>query len=553
MKISVLNLAYVALCCFLATGCTTSELVEQQAPQPVEKEEIKGEEITLNFEIMHNSFTRAEDSEEQIDNLYLAFYNVSDGTPQFIKLVEATSSDDNSYTAKINLLYGKPDWVIAYANVPSNVELNNALTKKVKIGQLTNESRSLVMSSASYYDYEDPHSLIYYSEITEDNLETGTPINIYLERLASKVTVTNETTQPIEISLSNGYEERTLSLTLTGWDLFGTDKNTYLHKNIEEKGYNDISQELNNASWNWNNYNNHSLNWSHSENWELTATGFPTIGNENNATTYHPQYSQVDHSFNSSAYYHETTRSSAVFETPNARPSIVLVGQYKIKGKEAQTLYRKGSVVFTEDELIEYFSKMNQTSGTQILFYYGTKVYNGTGYPGSCRYGADEIKNALKNYMFIKTLNRSSNNPNMVTLQVSLTAPDKNKLCKNDKNNTAIQLSEIDGINQQLVEAMGLWEVYENGKCFFHIPVEHTGKATDSNGSKTGSYGLVRNHHYNISIKNIEGMGIGVPSDDTYIGEWEYQEGSEIFKDVKYNISINSWNDVNQDVNIPKK
>lgn len=551
MKFSALNLAYVALCCFLATGCTTSELVEQQAPQPVEKEEIKGEEITLNFEIMHNSFTRAEDPEEQIDNLYLAFYNISDGTPQFIKLVEATSSDNDSYTAKINLLYGKPDWVIAYANVPSDVELNDALTKKVKIGQLTNERRSLVMSSASYYDNNNPHSLIYYSEITEDNLENGTPINIYLERLASKVTVTNETAQPIEISLSNGNEERTLSLTLTGWDLFGTDKNTYLHKNIEEKGYNDISQELNNASWNWNNYDNHSLNWSHSENWELTATGFPTIGNEINATTYHPQYSQVNHSFNSSAYYHETTRSSAVFETPNARPSVALVGQYKIKGEEAQTLYRKGSVVFTEDELIDYFSKINQTSGTEILYHYTTRVLSGNPYTQSFRYRYDEMKTAMNNCLFIKTPKSSSDKPNMVTLQVSLEAPDRTKL--SDKDNNAKQLSEIDGINQQLVEAMGLWEVYEDGKCFFHIPVEHTGKASDTMGSKTGSYGLVRNHHYNISIKNIEGMGIGVPSDDTYIGEWEYQEGSEIFKDVKYNISINDWNDVNQDVNIPKK
>lgn len=549
MKLLALNLAYVALCCLLATGCTTSELVEQQDPQPVEKEEIKGEEITLNFEIMHNSFTRAEDPEEQIDNLYLAFYNVSDGAPQFIKLVEATSVNDNSYSAKINLLYGKPDCVIAYANVPSEVDLKDALNQKVKIGQLTNESRSLVMSSASYYDNKDPHSLIYYSAISEDNFENETPIDIYLERLASKVTVTNETEQPIEISLSNGDVERTLSLTLTGWDLFGTDKNTYLHKNIEEKGYNDISQELNNASWNWNNYENHSLNWSHSENWELTATGFPTIGNENNATTYHPQYSQVNHSFNSSAYYHETTRSSTVFETPNARPSIALVGQYKIKGEETQTLYRKGSVVLTEDELIDYFGKINESK--EILRYFNTTTVGSNILEGSARYRYATIKKALNDYMFIIVPNGNSNSPNMVTLQVSLEVPDRSKLCNKDKS--ATQLNEIDGINQQLVEAMGLWEVYENGKCFFHIPVEHTGKATDSEGTKTGSFGLVRNHHYNISLKNIEGMGIGVPSDGTYIGEWEYQEGSEVFKDVKYSISVNDWNEVNQDVNIPKK
>ena len=146
----------------------------------------------------------------------------------------------------------------------------------------------------------------------------------------------------------------------------------------------------------------------------------------------------------------------------------------------------------------------------------------------------------------------TSSMPNFVTIQISLNGQDKTKLLDMRSMN-AIPTSEYAEINKKLAAEIGLWEVYDQGKCFFHIPIEHLGKAADTNGVKTGSYGLVRNHHYNITVNSIEGMGIGMPEADNYIGEWNYPESFTIEKNVNYSVSVNPWNEVNQSIDIPKQ
>lgn len=562
MKLSALNLAYVVLCCFLATGCTTSELVEQEEPQPVVKEEIKGQEITLNFEIMHNSFTRAEDSEEKIDNLYLAFYNVSEATPQFIKLVEASSLSGNSkeFTTTFDLTEDViPNAVVAYANICDATILENALTSKPTSNKLVNDNNSYIMTSARYYDTSNGNTDVFYSKIEDSNINNGNPVGIYLERIAAKVTVTNAMENTATIgAFDNSGKARKINLELTGWNVSGTDQSTYLLKNNGDATFAIMRDELgenNSSNWEWNNVSNHSLNWAHSVNWDETS--FPTPGSESaSAKVNYLTFSQINNNLGESALFHETTRSASMYNTKNARPSVILAGQYTIQGETTQTLYRNGSIILTEDELLEYFASKNTKNApiyTGSGFSYGLMYKSSElGYLTGVVYNAKKIKDCLGVVFDIKTPNYISNNTGTspVTLQVILTKPNADYL---SYGSSEVPFEAFEDINKNLIELMGLWEVYDGGRCFFHIPIEHTGKSADSDVTKTGSYGLVRNHHYNITINSIEGMGIGVPSSNTYLGEWEYPSNPEVTKDVKYNISINDWNQVKQDVNIEKK
>lgn len=554
MKSSVQKMAYAAISCIFAMSCTTNVMVHE--PDPIEKDDSKGKEISLNFRIMQNSFTRAGNDEDKIENLYLAFYAINGSEKRCLKVVEAeTTSDANTFTTTFDMVDDEvPNAVVAYANISDPTSLENALTANPTSTNLVNANGNHIMTSARYYDTNNGNTDTFFSSIKDSDIKDGGTIEINLERIAAKVTVTNnvKTTQ-IKAFDYNG-EGRKLDLTLTGWSVSGTDKSTYLLKNNGNSTYSEMATELG-SNWTWNVTAAHSFKWAHSVNWGETS--FPTPGNESaSASANYLTISQITNNIGESSLFHETTRSASMYDTPNARPSVILAGQYTIQGENAaQTLYTNGSLVLTEDELLEYFAEKN-TAKAEIFVYNGfisgLSYKTNTSGGASSLYDAASIKDQLGNVFKIKTPNNNLNNTlcvKPVTLQVILN--EESDLLTT--GSTTIKQEWIDGINDNLVKVMGLWEVYDGGRCFFHIPIEHTGKKTDSDGTKTGSYGLVRNHHYNITINSIEGMGIGVPSSDTYLGEWEYPSNPDVTKDVKYSISINPWNEVNQDVNIPKK
>lgn len=548
MKSSVQKMAYAAISCIFAMSCTTNVMVQE--PDPIEKDDPKGKEISLNFRIMQNSFTRAGNDEDKIENLYLAFYKIDGSEKNCIKVVKAeTTSEDNIFTTTFDLVDDVvPNAVVAYANITDATSLKDALTNNPTSNALVNDKGYHIMTSARYYDTDNSNTDTFFSHIQESDIKNGGTIDINLERIAAKVTVTNNITTTTIHAFDNNGNVRNLNLKLTGWNVSGTDKSTYLLKNNGNFAYSQMESELG-SDWTWNDAANKSFKWAHSVNWVLTD--YPAAGNESesNASQY-LKASDITNAFRNSVLCHETTRPSSVFGKSNAKPSVIVAGQYNIQGQTAQTLYSNGSLVLTEDELLEYFAKMN-TPEAEIYVNGNTKSglyyhYSGNTYQ---IYDYDAIKR-VQQYFIITKPNGES--PNKVTLQISLKDGVANESYFAVQNR-AVTPEEAIGINENIKKLMGLWEVYDEGNCFFHIPIEHTGKAADSDGNKTGSYGLVRNHHYNITIKSIEGMGIGVPSSSTYLGEWEYPSNPDVTKDVKYSISINPWNEVNQDVNIPKK
>ncbi len=556
MKLKVMKMAYVAMGCIFAMSCSTSDFVENPV-NPIGEEESQGKEVTLNFRIMQNSYTRATD--EDIDNLYLAFYNIDGSTKTFLRLEEVDlSSSSDVFTTKIDVTDTTPNAVVAYANITDESLLKNALYYNTRTATtLTNGSGSYVMTSARYYNSDGTD--IYYSPITDSNINDGVVVNIYLERIAAKVTVTNNMSTNPTISAfgynsENGNFDRELTLTLTGWNVSGTDKETYLLKNNGGLTYSEMETALGSNSddnWLWNSVDNHSLNWAQSVNWGATESSFPAAGSESgDAIANFLTSSDVTNSFGGSAIFNETTRPTSLYNTPNALPSVILEGKYTSgDSNEAVTLYRNGNLFLTYDELVQYFVYKN-TADAKIIPTGSDNSYSGMYWKNGSYilFSYKEMSFFLKYYAELTS--PDSNSPNFVTMQIKSDASIPiNSLCTAD--GVDVDASLYPTINENLVEVMGLWEVYDGGKCFFHIPIEHKGKSTDPDGTRTGSYGLVRNHHYNITISSIAGIGIGMPASG-YIGEWEYPSNPDV-RDVNYSVSVNEWNNVSQDINISEK
>lgn len=109
-------------------------------------------------------------------------------------------------------------------------------------------------------------------------------------------------------------------------------------------------------------------------------------------------------------------------------------------------------------------------------------------------------------------------------------------------NDTANDIGSVNATNEALKsvpEAL----LYANGQTFYYVDIRHLAPEL----GKTGSYGIVRNHVYNITINSIGGYGSPVYTGVSYL---EYPDITEQDSYVSAKINILSWKLVDQTVNI---
>ena len=85
----------------------------------------------------------------------------------------------------------------------------------------------------------------------------------------------------------------------------------------------------------------------------------------------------------------------------------------------------------------------------------------------------------------------------------------------------------------------------KGGKAFYTVLVEHYGEVADGTSTKPveGSYGLVRNHTYQISISKIAGLASGINDENDPL----IPMPDEVTKfEVAANLNVLSWHVVTQ-------
>ena len=405
------------------------------------------------------------------------------------------------------------------------------------------------MSTTSYT--EAGRSAYFVTEVKEENFlpEPMTDINaiantvtVYVERLAAKVTL-NVSGQlvkdangryPIKATVagednSAGNDDvasEELYVELLGWKLNATAKRSYMVKNI------DATWANGDLGFTWNRPTDYRSHWGKSFNYGLS--GYPDNAAGVPANSEYLNYVDLENgltALGAPAYCAENTNTSAVVtaDFPSAVTSILLKAKVCDASGNALDLVRYNGVLFQHDSFLEYVLSVLKARNQHTVWY-----ENGKDAQGNTAYtqiGKEYVKLENTGDGEVKAVFTNE-------LEIPLYAEDGSS-CSEEI---------IDALNDDLAAASAGAVAYNGGLMYYNIPIEHFNNDAAENGTvPEAKYGVVRNHHYVVTIDKLEKIGKGIfdgnekivpgdPNDDTYY--------------VGAKINILSWKIVSQNVEL---
>lgn len=430
-----------------------------------------------------------------------------------------TEGDDISDSSNAVLLLSTykghyPSQIVAVLNwSPSNesYSLNDLYAAVAIQGSFENAqnvaTNYFVMSNAVYAQGT---TEVCATPLTMENIKTSVddakaaPVNIYVERVAAKVSViANETGK----YLLTGEGETGVYAQILGWDLYRDNPQSKLLKDIDP-----INWTTDNLGFNWNDSPWYRSYW---------ATSLEAVKGE-------------------------------IYENGKAAGAYTYIGE-NTTGKETCTK------AVIKAQLVKKVDGVDKPLELAI--------WNNVEYVGNENLRA-AVANTLKNTYFAMTVeadetikytglkpedlkcvagNIEGVKANEVYFQLSDTGETKNwyklvngeyELMSNDQNpdpNGAIALNNA-------LKSVPAAVLYTNGETFYYVDIKHLGAS-----GKDAEYGIVRNHIYNVTINSIQGYGSPVYTGTEYLG-YPQISGQETYVSAKINIL--SWRLVNQEVDI---
>lgn len=440
-------------------------------------------------------------------------------------------------------------------------EMEKTLSDNSDVGiwNMVDEKNYFTMSTTSYnHSGTTPY---FVTEIDDENFslepiktDNSNPVTVYVERLAAKVTVNVSDELKNTADENNRYKITTtvagdenvgtdgkpaaeeLYVELLGWKLNATAKYSNMIKNVDEEWNDNIGSALN--GFTWNDANNFRSYWGKSYNYGLaTANGtYPDNFSTINTTDFlnYVDLTNPDE-LGKSSYCAENTNTSEIVSAnfPSAVTSVLLSARVCDKNGKGLDLVRYNGTLFTKEAFLDYTLNKLNTNGK---LNYWTTTDN-------------------KNYTRIDSKFVEWDNVSDGVIKVQFKKPD-------DDGSTIYSYKENDGLynpvtdftelNSNLADAATDAIGYNGGLMYYNIPIEHLNneEINEADGKKTipeAKYGVVRNHHYVVTINKLENMGHGIFKSDEAIVPGD--DDKETYY-VGANINILSWKIVNQDVEL---
>ena len=405
------------------------------------------------------------------------------------------------------------------------------------------------MSTTSYT--EAGRSAYFVTEVKEENFlpEPMTDINaiantvtVYVERLAAKVTL-NVSEQlvkdangryPIKATVagednSAGNDDvasEELYVELLGWKLNATAKRSYMVKNI------DATWANGDLGFTWNRPTDYRSHWGKSFNYGLS--GYPENAAGVPANSEYLNYVDLENgltALGAPAYCAENTNTSAVVtaDFPSAVTSILLKAKVCDASGNALDLVRYNGVLFRHDSFLEYVLSVLKARNQHTVWY-----ENGKDAQGNTKY-----TQIGKEYVKLEHVGDGK-------VKVVFTNEHGTSLYAEDGSNCSDQT--ITALNDDLASASADAIAYNGGLMYYNIPVEHlnNGDVAENGTIPEAKYGVVRNHHYVVTIDKLEKIGRGI-----FDGNEKIVPGDD--PDAYYvgaKINILSWKIVSQNVEL---
>lgn len=415
----------------------------------------------------------------------------------------------------------------------------------------------------------------------------GSVVDIYIERMASKVKLT--VADDIASQTVDGY---TLTFTPESWTVTADANSMYSVKRFSTDAASDgvipTLTEVNaylGGGWNdsfWNDAPLFRSYWACSP--SFYGTNFPRVSDDimdkatadqgTGAGTVVAPFSLKYYSYNqvkgangttiaangaeSIRYQMENTMGKAGFASVNpnaAAPSVLIVGNYSIDGIAANTsfsiwnnkLYFLGNTIPAGAQAGAQ-TLMDAMLAAQSIIAIDDQGSKLTSVPAGVTM---EITHPAANIRADQALAE-----NLVTLQVTNAGNQQLYYSPNgtDEWEPIDSDDELAYVNKQLAGQLNYAKAYTNGKAYYGIPIQHLRATEDTTNSpfstnadgttnidwakvRIGDFGLVRNHVYTINVTNIKGFGSGIFNLDapivTPMDTYNYY--------IKYSIRVLNW------------
>lgn len=371
---------------------------------------------------------------------------------------------------------------------------------------------------------------------TEEKLTDENAVQIYVERLASKVTVnttlTLSGTSNNELSIGKydvDGEEKELTIKVLGWGLNALNKNEYVEKHVPAW--------TTNLGFTWDDKDRFRSYWACSPNYDggTYPTSFANVvATENstdnktvtNADAYSLQYvswKNLGNSLGKAAYCMENTNTADELKGGNFKAKVthVLLKAQTVGGED---LIRYDGRLYTEQNFLN-----------RILSQLNMPLYTKSG----------------DTYTQIATSDLAVVNTYDGTVDMALTEEAAAKTWY-EKNGEEYTSCDVKRINAKFDALEIKADYYKSGMMYYCVPIEHLrGGTVTYNDNLSVSvneadYGVVRNHHYVLTIKSIQNLGTAVYNPDEQI--IPVMESPTYYVGAKVNIL--SWKVVNQSVEL---
>ena len=411
-----------------------------------------------------------------------------------------------------------PTQVLAVLNGESSTLAGLSLSEAIAAtteGKISGEKEGdFLMTNSTYVDN---NKIVTATQITtnnlaenpEDAIKEGVPVEIYVERVAAKLTVketiTTETDgkKSVELTGDNYVLDNatgaTMKVVIDGWCANAINTSSYYVKNLDNKWLDTNTDPFKDWKGTYRTFWAKDANYTGNGASDWDATPANRKGTYKGLTYY--AWKDATKANGAIDYLHENTINNTEAEVEggdNTNVTTVLVAAHIVYKKAGESDYSKPADIFKQNGVYytENVLKQNIVASGNYNWYY---TQNGT--PTSQPLSVDDVT--------IKFAQSTETNakPGDIKLTVSITKPTITGI--NEGDILLIQGSNTTPIDIPTAEsalATGSYTEnlvgYKDGACYYQIPIEHL-SSTDAKRF----YGIVRNHSYELTITNITDIG----------------------------------------------
>lgn len=452
------------------------------------------------------------------DNAYTQSNGKSYVEPIYTNEQEQTGNVEEIGEALL-AIEGTPASIVALANAPTGLANTYKLEdlKKVLAGSYQNGDSKFIMSSSVYMAGAEEACAVPISGhiASKEEDAKNNPVEIYIERLAAKVQATftaGDDDKTIDGCAAfkvkdDGYSDGDLYAKVLGWTLVSAPDNSFLVKNIV------TSWSDQTLGFTWNAASDHRSFWA-----QMPSSGvsFPT-----NFTL-----EGVANAAGASVYTLENT-------SDNNKTNLLVKAQLVKEDGTATSLYKYMGYYYGDDGAVltailpsfldnekEYYVKTSE--GTEATSYSTLRVQDLKFVSGASLEDEKE-DNSYRAYPQLKD-----------AFEGVASGEETNVYQKNGEGQ--FELANKDEVNAALKDYPA--QIWEEGYCYYFTPIQHLGT----------SYGVVRNHMYQVNITDIVGFGTPVYNPSEEIVKPVQPKDDNSYLSAKVNIL--SWKVVNSSVTL---